>query len=129
MSKFSENLNQLKQIRAQFEILDNKFKEIKGYEGPVECCKPDDVTILKDDVKYLYALISNMRNYLYQLEGAFYNYTYEHNSNHVPKLNASAMEKFLKAVGMDDDFEVQKPTIYMTASKHGAVVNANYIKK
>lgn len=133
LEKMKESLTNLEKIQGNIEKINTKFKEIKGYseEMTKDCASMDMeecMTCMKCDVDYLYLLYSNVREYLYQLGGYFSSWTYEHETNHVPKLNASAMEKFLKNVGMSDDFEVHKPTIYMSATKNGPVLEVNYKK-
>ena len=129
-----QKLTELNKIKANIEKIQKKFAEIRGYseEDVQKMCSADDMGMQMDsmqsDVDYLYRYLSNIQQYIYQVEGAFYSWASDHQTNHVPKLNASAMEKFLKVVGMDGDFQVQKPQIYMSATKHGPILELNYSK-
>ena len=102
--------NEFKKIKESLASLDKKFQEVKA-QMP-ENDKYGDL------MEICYSMVSNLRNYVYAVEDQ----VWEHKSqNHVPPLNAAAMEKFLKVVGMDGQYKIQPPVLYIKANRQNKV--------
>lgn len=111
MSK--EIFNKLKEENKK---LESSFAEV------IEKAKAD---ITADDkTKDIVSMIYNLADYIHQrinesnkMIYACMDDLYEHESDsHVPKLPAGAMEKFLKTVGLDQNYDVKKTPLYCEAS-------------
>lgn len=108
-------------IKETLKMLESKASELQkkmsvkadggemGQEYKDLCCYCDN----------LCNMIFGLRDYVYQSDARLWDAIYEHKKNHIPALDAGAMEKFLKAVGISDSYRVEKPTIYIQASKNG----------
>ncbi|MDP2692666.1 MAG: hypothetical protein Q8O88_03450, partial [bacterium] len=104
----------LQEIRAATEKLSNEYKQLKA-DGPQDKALED----------MMFRMINHVHARISYLEEGFYDFMYKHTSNHVPNLSAGQMEKFLKNVGAENDYQVIKPAIFVSkASRHGAVIEA-----
>lgn len=112
-------------LQESFAALSTKFKTVIASPGEMSEDK-------KEMMEMMYAIMDNIDrriSYVHDRINETQDYTVKHcNSNHVPPLKAAAMQKFLKVVGMEDDYEVSKPMIYCSASRHGATFEAEYVK-
>lgn len=113
---------ELQEIRASVEQLSKQYKELKG-----QSTGDDKVRELEDMIfriaDYLHARLS-------YLEDDIYSWISKHSVNHVPSLKiASQMEKFLKVCGMDNDFEIIKPTIRVSNASRNPTLEVEYKKK
>lgn len=111
-----KNLEKLKESLAK---IDDKYKEIKG-DMSVDP-KMDKQNQMMD---YMYQCMSNLRDYIYGAEDRMHskmdNHMVPNGKTHAPHLNsASAVENYLDACGMSEDYIVQKPTIQVKASRQG----------
>lgn len=113
-----DKLTELKEIKAKLEQSEKEFKQIRADI----CC----VTENKDQEVYYkcldacYLMVSNLREYVYRIEGDFYRTMEEHRNGHLPKIQgAEKMENALEILGLNQDYEVMKPTIYVRASRNG----------
>jgi hypothetical protein len=116
MSETKEN-----PLKEAFAALENTAKELKNKVSKADMCEvtPDNFKYLCSTCDNLYNMIYNLRDAVYQGDSRVWDAFYQHQQNHVPKLDAGAMEKFLKVVGLSDSYEVIKPSIYISASKNG----------
>ncbi len=99
----------MQEFSTAFAALDKKFEEIKadGY------AKPEDQANAIENIGYMIRNLSNQVSYLYN---DMYNWQSKHQKGHPPALaSATNVEKYLKACGMENDYEVQKPTIWVNA--------------
>lgn len=107
----------LKEFQESFASVKKKLEEVKA--------SPDS----DDSRKMMYEICSYLMNQIYALGDEMYNYTNKHSIGHPPALKtATHMEKYLKACGMDNDVEIVRPTIYMSATNRGVEVFAEYKK-
>jgi hypothetical protein len=116
------NLDQVKKelttLAQAFGSSVDRLKETKAYSSdsnhPVDCpCCKHSCNMAEN----FYYGLDSLRQYIYRLESAFYDYTYAHNKGHLPPIKgAQQMEKALKAIGADGDYEIIKPYI-STASE------------
>jgi len=105
-------MEKLKELRQNLAALDEKAKQAKADMTE----KEDENAYLFD---YLFQSISYMREYMYQLEDQLWQHSSPSNG-HLPKIKgAGKMESALKTLGLNDDYDVQKPTIYASASRSG----------
>lgn len=73
------------------------------------CTEPAPPEVTYADLEYINARINYLREDLNYYRDQFYNHT----QGHLPKIvGASAMEKALKAIGLGDDYTVEKRVIY-----------------
>lgn len=104
-------MEKLQELRQNLASLDDQMKQAKA-----DMSSDDKYTAM---FEYLYQSISRTREYLYELEDALYNHSSPSNG-HIPKIKgAGKMEGALKALGISEDYEVQKPTIYARATRAG----------
>jgi len=111
------------------EKIDNQFKEIADYinklpkvnrfnvtaskeeakgMGCVEVCAEANPSM--EDIRWINERIGSLRDELYRLWDDLYNH--KHNG-HIPAINgAKAMNKALKSLGLDEDYEVERKVIY-----------------
>lgn len=112
-----------KSIAAISEKLQSKANgdETEETEDPNEDLKEMCASLAKY-VDYVNERVSRSFEYAYELDAKCQKHT---SASHVPPLPADAMQKFLKVVGMEDRYNVMKPTIYCEASTKGS--NGNII--
>ena len=114
----NQELDKLKEIFASLEAkateIKSKSESKADMDGGGCCCDS-----LSTSCENLYQMIYSLRDYIYQSDARLWDAIYEHKQNHLPPLNAGAMEKLLKTAGLADSFKVEKPTIYISASKNG----------
>jgi hypothetical protein len=125
------NIEELKKSEAEFKAKGEDFKKSiaaiseklktkangDGMEEEDEDTNEDMkemCSALAKYIDYVNSRVSMAFDYAYEVEGMCRKHT---GSNHVPPLPADAMQKFLKVVGMEDRYNVMKPTIYCEASK------------
>ncbi len=103
----------------RFQRLESSIKEIsdKLPKAPKElaiayCVDVEAATVpaaSKSDVEYLESRLRWMQEDLNYVREMYY----KHMEGHLPKIvGATAMQKALKAIGLDGDYEVEKKTIY-----------------
>lgn len=115
--KFKEIFGAFEKTAAEIKENINKVKESKAYgEDTVSCDKLDYLCHSCDN---LYSMIYALRDYINESDSRIWDALYRHQTNHVPSLQAGPMKKFIKAVGLEDSFEVVKPQIYISASRNG----------
>lgn len=103
-------------LRESIADCQKKFQELKG-DG------------LSEDPRFeaLYNNLGYIIKYIYQVEDSLWNYRIEHAKGHLPQIKgAGKMQKALKTLGMEDDYEVTKPMISVANSKRGIIVEATY---
>lgn len=67
------------------------------------------------EIEYLHGRIENLWNMIYEVRGMIYEHAHD---GHLPEIEgAAAMEKALKALGLDGDYKVEKKTIYASTGK------------
>lgn len=108
---------ELTEIKANLDTLDDKFKQAKA-----DICCIDDKS---NDVYYkcmdaCYQMISSLRQYVYSVEDRMYSNFSDHNKGHLPKiLGAEKMQNAIDTLGISQDYDVQKPIVWISASRNG----------
>ena len=89
--------------------LQEKLQEAIAYAD--DCCKE---TATLADLQNAFSYFNDRIRYVNDQMNSLWTSLYEHTSQgHLPKLaGAAQMEKALKALGLDGDYEVQKRVIY-----------------
>lgn len=110
---------ELEGLKTAIASAETKFKEITA--TPKENGK-----ITMEDcmaaMQYLHERVSNVYSYASRVESLIYNYADDHSAGHLPKIvGAGKMNKALKALGLDEDYQVDKK--YIRASKDHIIVN------
>lgn len=107
------------EITARLEKVDKTFEEsaakltaltqiTQANYGGAEVCMPAPVT--QGDLMYLSERLGYLRDEIGYLRESFYKHA---NEGHLPKIiGAAALTKALKALGLGDDYEVARTTIY-----------------
>lgn len=120
---------ELTELRASTETALGALKQIKAdcYDNgaPRAICSDDFDKLccrMQDLFSYLTSRISS-------LETSFYNYTYEHSKGHLPPIKSvTSMQKLLKVAGMENEYEVYKPTIVVASTRRGSEISATFTK-
>lgn len=116
-------------LQQSFATEKKKYEESKGYSDTKQ---PSDdpmynmMRYMDSSLSYIYDRINGMDN-------DFYDYKNTHKNGHLPKMTPTAMAKMLKMCGMDEDYEIIKPTINMSKAsvdKRGnIIVESNWADK
>ncbi len=115
-------MSDLKELKQMLASLDTKFQEIKS-SMPSESENDKKWAGMYD---YLHQSMRGMRDYVYGLENQMYKHMDEHKKGHLPPIiGADKMNKALKALGCDGDYNVVKPNLYAHASRKGMVFEAS----
>ena len=112
-------MDKLQELKASVAEKEGKLKEIQAQHGEEAKCEHCE----KMDKMMSYAMdyVRSIQNYAYEVENSMYKMHSEHQVGHIPKIQgAGAMEKALKALGIDKDWEIIKPVIF--ASKNNSIV-------
>ena len=114
MEKQIKALKELNEAAASMQVEFKKKLDTMKADG--YCDKPMGPCI--DDVMcYCYNMFSSINDRISRLSTDMYDYQYNHSKGHsLPLKTAVNVEKYLKACGMEDDYNVEKPTIYIQAS-------------
>ncbi len=108
-------MDKLQEIKASIEKLEKIYQEAKA----------DMSDSSNNDVYYkcmdaCYQMIGGLRNYIYLAEDRIYNSLAEHNKGHLPKIQgAEKMKNALETLGIDGDYDIQKPTLWVQANRNG----------
>jgi hypothetical protein len=101
----------LSELRESIAQVETKLKQAKA-----EIKEEDQYYALFD---YFYEMNRRTREYLYELENALAQHANPANG-HLPKIKgAGKMANVLSKLGMDDDYNVEKPVIHTRASRSG----------
>lgn len=112
------------ELLAKYSEFEAKFKSIKA-DGMGEV-KDDGMEECKAKIEYLSYMVESLSSYVKYLNEAFY----QHQKGHIPPIKSVAqMEKALKNLGLESEYSVEKPSIYVSASRTGKVVSASYKKQ
>lgn len=121
------NKAEFEKLTISFASLNEKFNEIKACCPTSDCkcscdCEKRIVSVC-DSISYM---ISNLHDRITYISESLW----EHKKGHLPAIKtASQMESALSALGLEGDYEVEKPSIYIQASlKSGPTLTLNYKK-
>lgn len=116
----------LKELKTNFEIIANEIKAMP------ECEKNEIMDKMYRAMTSLYNYIDYVGRGAHERIGRCEDNLYKHmDGGHLPPIKgAGKMEKVLKALDLDDDYQVIKPAIYSFAStvKGGLSIEAEYKK-
>lgn len=111
-------MDKLKEIKAALDKTDKEFKQIRA-EMPMTDANNE---IYWKCIDSCYSIIDGLRKYVYNLEDHLYKTISDHNAGHLPKiLGAEKMQNALEVLGIDGDYELEKPTIYVRANQGGNI--------
>lgn len=99
-----EDLN--KSLGSLQENITNFKKEIA--KGAMDNVTPD---VMRQHMNNMYDSMYRMADGLRSSIYAMQDVHDKHLKNHVPPLSAGQMEKFLKSIGGENDYEIKRPTI------------------
>lgn len=118
----NEELKKLRESIASVEAK-LKLKQIKA-DGGQPC---DDGDEEKEMMKQM---MHDMARYMYAMEDDMRKMYDNHKMGHLPPVKGPGMmKKILKALGMDEDYEVQKPVITVASTSRGMVFEAHLSKE
>lgn len=134
----NENQNKpLDNLKQSLANLDKKISEMKA-NVDVNSKAAQDVMGVYDELKSalnsIYASMSYANEYIHQRIDNVNSRMNDHEKNHVPAMmSPTHMKNFIKACGMEDDYQVEPKTIYsyahvIKASKNGVSVQLNLSK-
>jgi hypothetical protein len=110
--------------------------ETSASEGEVETENEseegDDMEeMIKKELDYVHQRIRNLYSYVENLYNNILNQFYQHQQGHLPKMqSAEQLEKALKVLGLDKEYQVEKKTIYASQEdKEGSEIFALLPKK
>lgn len=128
------NLKKLEELKTAFAEIEKGFKALVKPKGNTEIkadgmkdmgpSTQDCMNYIDSQSKYFWQAISNLQQSIYSTQDQFYGMFSDHTSNHMPKLTSSQMQKMLDSCGAGSDYEIKKPTLYMSSAKtaRGSVI-------
>lgn len=114
---------------AELKKLNESFKA-KADDGIMpekeeESCSKEDLGKVVDLV---YSIADNLYSYINMIDKSTWDWSQTHKNGHLPNAKTpSQLEKAIKALGMSDDYEVEKTKISM-AGKNNYVIEASLPK-
>lgn len=125
MTEQESNRKELTQLNESFASLKTKFNEIKAEMDKKPNMDSPEMQILKSCMAQMYGMMDNMNNRMDRMNNNMWNYQDSHAEGHIPKIiGADKMNKALKALGMDGDYEAKKKTLF-AAAQNIIKVNTN----
>ena len=108
-------MDKLQELKQNWAKIDEKFKEIRAMGTDP---KSNEI------MDYVWDAMSSIRNQMWDLHDSHASQLNNHinpqKGIHPPTLNsASAVQNYLDACGMSEDFEIQKPVINVKANTSG----------
>lgn len=103
----------------------DKLKESKGQENhsPMEAMRDEMMERMYGALNYVHERISGVEDTLWEFRS-------QHLKGHLPNPKTpTQMERALKGLGLQDEFEVVKPMISVASTRQGQVLNASYSKE
>lgn len=130
MDTLPKEIKQLREMLAAELGKLQTFKADEDGEGTEKfVCYEDACCMINDLARAFSSSLDYIHQRINRMEDSFYNYTYEHSKGHPMALKtASNVEKYLKACGMDNDYNVQKPVVWVASSNRGDEIVANFVK-
>lgn len=113
---------ELQELRSNVETLTKKYKEIKAMPMPEDDDKMEEMMDkrMRETEDMMFRLVGYVHERISYLEDGFYSYADVHGKGHLPAImGAGKMEKCLKTMGLDEDYQVMKPMIAAASEKYG----------
>lgn len=101
--------------KDEFEAIAKSLEEVKSkFKIVADVYDADSAPAVSySDIDYLHRRCSDCVDRIYKLYDEVYKMFAEHTQNHLPPIQTpSQMEKAIKALGLDKDYDVQKRTIW-----------------
>ena len=115
---------QLKESLASLKTSIETFKEAKGQPEPDMFRK-----MCGEIYDSLYAATNYLHDRIDRTNADVAGWKADHNKGHLPPMKTpSQMDKALKVLGLQDDFQVARPTISVAHSRVGSTAFIQYIK-
>lgn len=109
-----------KKLDEMFASLETKYKSKADAPVQSQMSYDDMCQIMNSMYNDMYQMVSSVRNYMYSIEDQSYAKWQSHGKGHLPNARTpSQMQKVLKVLGMDQDYDVVRPTITATRTNAG----------
>lgn len=120
----------LKELREAFASFQKEYMISKGYvSDPATQSKDNDFDTIKYKQDSMACMMANLHSRMNNLEDAHYAHASMSNGHLPPCKSPSQMQAALKTLGLDKDYDIKKPQIYMKASRgNGNELVAEYRK-
>lgn len=120
----------IQDLEQSFATLLADLNKIKADMGEMEDESPDMEEKMQGMMDAMSRIYVNLSDRISYLSDRFSQYAYDHNKGHLPPIkSASTMAKALKALGMEGDYEINKPWVSVAKNSKGIVsVVANFVK-
>ena len=113
--ELEQNAQKLQEIKASLDKTEKEFKQIRADVG-----ENANNEVYYKCMDACYQMVSSVRQYVYTVEDRMYRMFDEHSKGHLPKIHgAEKMQNALETLGIDGDYSVQKPTIWVQANRNG----------
>jgi hypothetical protein len=100
-----------------------KLKKAKADMGETETEDESEGPDTEELMNMCYSMFRNLADRIYYLGEDFYKYAGEHSKGHLPPVKTvTGMQKALKALGMEGDYEINKPWISVASSRGTNIV-------
>lgn len=94
----------------------------KSYQEFKANCEKEMSSVTQEEVDqriyHLYNYMDRFMSDMYSAIDRLYESQWKHEDGHLPKLTAGQTEKLFKMVGAENDYNVVKPTVYVSASRN-----------
>ena len=114
--ELEQNAQKLQEIKASLDKTEKEFKQIRA--DMVGEDKNNEVYYKCMDA--CYRMVDGLRSYVYGVENNMYRMMDEHRVGHLPKIHgAEKMKNAIETLGLEGDYDVQKPTLWIQANRNG----------
>jgi len=116
---------ELKKLREAIAACESKLN-IKSTKANGELSDEEDDEEEDEEKEAMKEMMQSVVQYIYGIEDMIYKMHTEHRKGHIPPITSPGkMQKVLKALGVDDDYEVAKPLITIANTKQGMLIEAS----
>lgn len=118
--KLTNKLKEINELKANFETLSEKLKISKAsYHDDPKMCEIMD---------FVYSMMESCHRRIDYISEDIYSFIDKHSEGHIPPIvGAERMNKALKVLGLDDDYEAY-PKYISANTKNGLTIELNYSK-
>lgn len=124
---------EFQEIKAATEKVKQQLEKLQA-DFPVNPSQPEDskyndmYNCMNNMARNIYASIDYLHNRMDKMQQTHADYVANHGKGHIPSLTPSQMEKHLKNIGAEGDYNVVRPNILMAKSNKGITIQAEYKK-
>lgn len=132
LKQLEEHKSQLEALKESYAAIENGFKELVKPKTEIKAdgmkdgpTTQDCMNYIESQSRYFWQAISNLQQSIYSASDNFYTTMSKHCDGHLPSIkSASQMEAALSKLGIADDYQVYKPTLYVSSAKtlRGSVI-------